>query len=70
MAEGFDLLIVNGLVITDTETRELDIAVKDEKIAKLVPRGKLSNASAKQRIDAEGGYVMVRFGSHVWHGID
>ncbi|KAE8443169.1 hypothetical protein EG329_002267 [Mollisiaceae sp. DMI_Dod_QoI] len=58
MAEEFDLLIVNGLVITDTETRELDIAVKDEKIAKLVPRGKLSNASAKQRIDAEGGYVM------------
>lgn len=63
MSADFDLLIVNGVVVTDTEIGEYDIAIKDEKIAKVVKRGELKDAKASKTIDAEGGYVMVRF---VW----
>lgn len=58
MAKTYDLLILNGIVATDLETGEFDIAVKDEKIAEIVPRGGLSGVSAKQIIDARGGLVM------------
>ncbi|KAF2491390.1 D-hydantoinase [Lophium mytilinum] len=57
MAE-YDLLILNGLVVTDRETGEYDIAVKNERIEQVVPRGSFKNATAKRTIDAEGGYVM------------
>jgi len=57
---GYDLLVLNGLVVTDHSTGEFDIAVKDGKIAKVVPRGTLSGDSAKKTIDAQGGMVMVR----------
>jgi dihydropyrimidinase len=63
MAE-YDLLVLNGLVVTDQETGEFDIAVKDGKIAKVVPRGFLNGAKAMKTIDAEGGMVMVRRMSH------
>ncbi len=56
---AYDLLVLNGLVVTDSETRESDIAVKDGKIAKVVPRGELSGVEAKKTIDAKGGMVMV-----------
>lgn len=59
MAAGYDLIIRNGVVVTDTEIQEWDIAVKDGKIARIVPRGGLNVASAERTIDAEGGYVMV-----------
>jgi len=59
MAE-YDLLILNGLVVTDQETGKFDIAVKDGKIAKVVPKGSLSGANARKTIDAEGGMVIVR----------
>jgi hypothetical protein len=59
MAEEYELVVSNETVVTDTETREYDIAVKDEKIAKIVCRGGLLGNSAKKVIDAEGGYVMV-----------
>lgn len=55
----YDLLVLNGLVVTDQETSELDVAVKDGKISKLAPRGSLNMASAKKTIDAQGGMVMV-----------
>lgn len=58
MAE-YDLIVLNGLVVTDCSTGELDIAVKDGKIVKVVPRGKLAEKSAKKTINAEGGMVMV-----------
>jgi len=58
MAE-YDLLVVNGLVVTHDNTAELDIAVKDGKIAKLLPRGKLGGLQAKKVIDSQGGMVMV-----------
>lgn len=56
----YDLLVLNGLVVTDQETGEFDIAVRDGKISKVVPRGSLSGESAKKTIDAQGGMVMVR----------
>ncbi|KAL5450082.1 hypothetical protein PMIN06_006657 [Paraphaeosphaeria minitans] len=58
MSAEFDLIIVNGVVVTDTEVGEYDIAVKDEKIAKVVKRGELRGVKATRTIDAEGGYVM------------
>jgi dihydropyrimidinase len=58
MAE-FDLLVLNGLVVTHDKTGELDIAVKDGKIAKVVPSGALGRVKAKKTIDAQRGMVMV-----------
>jgi dihydropyrimidinase len=66
MAAEYDLLIVDGIVVTDTEIQEWDIAIKDEKIAKILPRGSFKSSQATRTIDAEGGYVMpggVRFTS-------
>jgi dihydropyrimidinase len=58
MAE-YDLFVLNGIVVTDLETGDFDIAIKDEKIAKVVPRGALAGLTAKKTIDAKNGYVMV-----------
>ncbi len=57
---SFDLLILNGLVVTASDIGHYDIAIKDEKIALLAPKGLLAETQAKKVIDAEGGYVMVR----------
>jgi len=57
--DDYDLLIINGLVVTAADTGHYDIAVKDGKIALLATTGSLSKAKAKRTIDAEGGYVMV-----------
>jgi hypothetical protein len=55
----YDLLVLNGLVVTGEETGEFDIAVTDGKISKVVPRGLLAKHNSKRVIDAEGGLVMV-----------
>lgn len=57
MSTEYDLLIINGLVATDKEVREADIAIKDEKIAAVEDRGALKNTKAKKTIDAEGAYI-------------
>lgn len=57
MAE-YDLLVLNGLVVTVDEMGEFDIAVKDGKISKVVPKGGLVGVQAKKTIDAQGGMVM------------
>ena len=57
--DSFDLLVVNGLVVTASDTANYDIAIKDGKIALLAPPGVLSKEKAGRFIDAEGGYVMV-----------
>ncbi|KAL3424728.1 dihydropyrimidinase [Phlyctema vagabunda] len=57
MAE-FDLLVLNGLVVHHDKTEESDIAIKDGKIAKLVPRGGFPGVKATRTIDAQGGMVM------------
>ena len=59
MDASFDLIVVNGLVVTASDTANYDIAIKDGKIALLAPQGLLSKEKAKRVIDAEGGYVMV-----------
>ncbi|KAK5211775.1 hypothetical protein LTR96_004974 [Exophiala xenobiotica] len=56
--DGFDLLVINGIVVTASDTANYDIAIKDGKIALLAPPGVLATSSAKKVIDAEGGYVM------------
>jgi dihydropyrimidinase len=53
----YDILIINGLVVTHDDTREADIAIKNEKIAVIGSRGSFSHCSAGQTIDAEGGCV-------------
>lgn len=59
MTTEYDLIIVNGVVVTDTEIGEYDVAVKNEKIAKITKKGELKDVKAAKTIDAEGGYVMV-----------
>ncbi|KAL9622521.1 MAG: hypothetical protein Q9160_003197 [Pyrenula sp. 1 TL-2023] len=56
--DSFDLLVVNGLVITSGDTARYDVAVKDGKIALLAPPGILLHSSSKRVLDARGGYVM------------
>ena len=58
MAADYDLIIQNGIVVTATEIRTADIAVKDEKIAAIEAPGTFKNAAASRIIDAEGGFVM------------
>lgn len=59
--DRYDITIINGIVVTDTEVREYDIAIKNGKTEQVKPRGKLQ-LDAERCIDAQGGYVMV---SHV-----
>ena len=58
--ESYDLLVINGLVVTASDIGYYDIVIKDEKIALLAPSGSLVDIATKRIIDAEGGYVMVR----------
>ena len=62
MATSYNLLIINGLVVTASDIGHYDIAIKDEKIALLAPRGSLEDAKVERIIDAEGGWVMVCLG--------
>jgi hypothetical protein len=68
----YDLIVVNGIVVTELAIRELDIAVRDGVIVKLVERGGLDGVgNAKRVVDAEGGWVMVSgdfwFSLWVWN---
>jgi dihydropyrimidinase len=58
--DSFGLLVVNGLVVTASDTAHYDIAVKNGKIVLLAPPGVLPKEKASRVIDAEGGYVMVQ----------
>lgn len=58
--EPYDLLVINGLVVTAADVGHYDIAIKDEKIALLASKGSLAGIAAERVIDAEGGYVMAR----------
>jgi dihydropyrimidinase len=53
----FDLVIVNALLVTDTDIKECDIAIKDEKIALIQGRGTIGQYSTKRVIDADGAFV-------------
>lgn len=54
----FDLLIVNGIVVTAEEVQEADLAINGEKIVTIRQRGGFADAIAGRTIDAEGGCVM------------
>ncbi|KAG9238327.1 hypothetical protein BJ875DRAFT_502095 [Amylocarpus encephaloides] len=54
----YDLLILNGFVVTDKETGGFDIAVKDGKVAEVVARGSLESNETGKIVDAKGGMVM------------
>lgn len=69
MMDEYDLLIVNGLVVTASDIAKYDIAIKDEKIALLAPHGSLSNEIASKVIDAKDGYVMVCQDLHDLHQV-
>lgn len=56
---NYELVILNAALVTDTETKECDLAIKDGKIISHEPKGSLASSNAKRSIDAEGGYVMV-----------
>ncbi|KAH8716985.1 hypothetical protein GQ44DRAFT_742249 [Phaeosphaeriaceae sp. PMI808] len=53
----YDLVVIDGIVVTDTVIEEWDIAIDNEKIAETVPRGHLQGVKASRTIDALGGYV-------------
>lgn len=55
--ETFDIVIINGLVVTVVDIQEADVAIVGEKIAAVRDRGSFKNAQAKKTIDAEGGWV-------------
>ncbi|WVQ80857.1 hypothetical protein IAT38_002964 [Cryptococcus sp. DSM 104549] len=52
----FDLVILNGLVVTGGDVGRYDIGIKDGKIAQLSPR--IDPKDAFEVIDADGAYVM------------
>jgi dihydropyrimidinase len=59
----YDLLVLNGLVVTDQDTGEFDIAIKNGKIVEILPKGGFGDIPARKIIDARGGMVMVRIQS-------
>lgn len=50
--DPFDLVVLNGAVVTASDVAEYDIAIKEEKIALLAPKGFLANVKATKIIDA------------------
>lgn len=57
MASDYDLVIVNGTLVSHDEIKEADIAIKDSRIAATGDRGSFKDAKTKRIIDAEGGWI-------------
>lgn len=60
---AYDVIIENGRVVDGTGTAWFygDVALRGDRIAKIVRRGQLSQATARQRIDAKGMVVAPGF---------
>ncbi|KAJ6483629.1 putative aminohydrolase [Mycena vitilis] len=58
MAPKFDLVILNGVVVTASDTSSFDIGVKDGKIHTLAASFTSEEIGDAQVVDAEGGMVM------------
>ncbi|KAL5360232.1 hypothetical protein BJX96DRAFT_149956 [Aspergillus floccosus] len=56
-ALSLDCVVLDGTVVTSSDTGRYDIGIKDGKVALLAPARSLTRASAKRMIDAEGAYV-------------
>lgn len=61
---NLDLIIKNAIVVTASDEFPSDIGVKDGKILVLAPQ--LDVPANCEVIDAEGGYVTVRYVHHSW----
>ncbi len=61
--DAFDVVIVNGRVVDGTGSAWFwgDIAIRDGRIARIMPKGTLEAASAMRRIDAKGMVVAPGF---------
>ncbi|KAJ6504502.1 putative aminohydrolase [Mycena vulgaris] len=58
MPSKFDLVVVNGVVVTASDICSFDIGIKDGKIHTLVPSFSPEDIGDAQVVDAEGGMVM------------
>jgi N-acyl-D-amino-acid deacylase len=61
--DAYDVVILNGRIVDGTGNPWFlgDIAVKNERIARITPAGQLEDAQAKERIDAHGLVVAPGF---------
>ncbi len=61
--DGYDVVISNGRVVDGTGAAWFwgDIAIDDGRIARIVPKGQLTSATASRRIDAKGMIVAPGF---------
>ena len=55
----YDLLAINGPVVTASDVGHDFIVIKDKQIGLLVSKGTIAGIAATRVIDAEGGYVRV-----------
>jgi dihydropyrimidinase len=55
----YDLLIINGVVVTETDNLGRAVAIKDGKIAAFIPKSEQPYPSADKVIDAKGGCITV-----------
>ncbi|KAJ7483440.1 putative aminohydrolase [Mycena latifolia] len=58
MAAKFDLVVLNGVVVTASDTGSFDIGIKDGKVHTLAPSFSQEEIGDAQVIDAQGGMVM------------
>ncbi|HVL56006.1 MAG TPA: dihydropyrimidinase, partial [Burkholderiaceae bacterium] len=56
-ASAFDLIIQGGLIVTDTDTVQADVGIRDGLIAQIA-RGLPEAASARRVIDGDGKLVL------------
>jgi N-acyl-D-aspartate/D-glutamate deacylase len=56
--QTYDLLIINGIVVTAEHVQKADIAIKGEIVVAIGDHGTFDRQAAKRLIDAEGGWVM------------
>ena len=54
----YDLIVRNGRVVSEENVLDMDVAIKDEKIAALGMPGQLDEVGAEETIDATGKYVI------------
>lgn len=57
--DTLDCLVIDGTVVTASDTGRYDIGIKDGKIAVLAPARSLLSSPTSRLIDAQGAYVMV-----------
>jgi hypothetical protein len=59
----FNLIVLNGNVVTADVAGDFNIAVEDGKAVRVISKGTLAGLKTKKLIHAEGGMVMVSCGA-------